>query len=776
MSRLPILLVLVLVLALVPSVRTNAIQGASAELFIAPTGKDSNPCTLSQPCQTMNHVYDKASPGEIVGMLAGSYPAQSINGDSSKTSSADVVFMPAEGASVTVTSAIYVFASHITIENMKVQNVTIGNYDQTLGRPDPTDVTLQGLTGRNFQIDSATNVTVEGGSWGPASACGGPYGGGNNSIRQPTGTAPANIVIDKTVIHDVQSYNLVECHIEGLAIFAGTKVTVSNSTFYGNSVYDIFMQSNSGGHPNNVTLSNNWLAAAVDDSGANGRSVGSHNGVAVGDSGINENLTVQGNQMNDVLQMDDNGTKGAYTNVKVAENVGMMPYSNYPCGSLSGIQWSENIWQNDKCGGSDVDLNGAAMPYKKATNDATLDYTLTGAYANWPGSAGGTSGEGSSGGGSSTGAVASVFVSPSGSDTAACSQGAPCRTLARAYRVAQSGATVQLASGTYTDTTLPMDSSKGTANVVFKVASGATATFSSTLHLQAHHVELSGLKFATLWVEASAQNDILRNDTYKNFEVISSGTQAPTNISFIGGSAGPAANQNNIIGSNGTSTTASPTNILIQGVHIHDYTLTPGSGAHVDCLQVWAANGLTVTGSTFNDCEVFDIFLQFLPGGSAGTPRNVTIQNNYLDCCRSGYYSIMLPYHTGSTGGSHFTNVTVRNNSTDKPMTADPDATYTNVKFDGNIGPSLVFYSNAKDTLQGEPAGVSADYNVWYAGKKIGTHDQVAPSGFIEPSKLNFNLKEGAAALNHGDPFDYPATDIYGKPRPNPPDAGATQH
>jgi hypothetical protein len=369
-----------------------------------------------------------------------------------------------------------------------------------------------------------------------------------------------------------------------------------------------------------------------------------------------------------------------------------------------------------------------------------------------------------------------LFVSPSGRDSSPCTQSQPCRTLARAYRVAQSGSTVEVANGTYSDTTLPLDSSKGTTNVVFTAAPNATPIFSSTLHIQARHVELSKLRFATLWVDASAQNDTLRNDTYKTFDVISSGTQAPTNISFIGGSAGPAADENNIIGSNGTSTTASPTNIRIQGVHIHDYTLTPGSGAHVDCLQVWAANGLTIGGNRFNNCEVFDVFLQFLPGGSAGTPRNVTIQNNFLDCCRSGFYSIMLPYHTGATGGSHFSNVTIRNNSTDKAITADPDAAYTNVKIDGNIGPSLVFYSNAKDTLQGKPAGISADYNVWYAGHKIGTHDQVAPSGFVEPSKLNFNLKAGAAALNHGDPNDYPSTDIYGKPRPNLPDAGATQH
>ena len=267
-----------------------------------------------------------------------------------------MVFMPAAGASVKVTGTIYVFASHLTIEGITVQDVTIGNYDQTPGRPNPTDVTLLNLTGRNFEIDSATHVTVEGGSWGPASACGGPYGGGNNSIRQPIASqAPENIVINDTIIHDVQSYNLVGCHIEGLAIFAGNHVTVSNSKFYGNSVYDVFMQANSGGSPNNITLAHNWLAEAVDNSGANGRAVGSGNGIALGNE-LSANVTVEDNHLNDVLNMNDAGDIARFSNVHVVGNVGIQAYNNYPCGSLAGIEWSKNVWQNDKCSASDVDL------------------------------------------------------------------------------------------------------------------------------------------------------------------------------------------------------------------------------------------------------------------------------------------------------------------------------------------------------------------------------------------------------------------------------------
>ncbi len=350
-------------------------------LFLSPSGKDSSPCTQAQPCLSMGHAYEKASAGQSVQMLAGSYPSQTISG-ASKAGSAHVLFAPAPGASVTLTGTIYVFASHVTIEGMSVKDVVTGNYDQSPGRPNPTDVSLLNLTGRNFEIDSATNVTVEGGSWGPASACGGPYGGNNNSIRQTIpAVAPENILINDTIIHDVQSYDLVECHIEGLAIFAGNHVTVSNSKFYGNSIYDVFIQANSGGKPNNVTITRNWMANAVDNSAANGHPKGYGNGIVLG-SEISANLTLAANRFNGPVNINDDGSISSYSNTSVLENFGAMPYSGYPCASvLKGVTWSKNVWQNDKCGASDVNLLGLPLPYLKASNDSSLDYTLTGVYA-----------------------------------------------------------------------------------------------------------------------------------------------------------------------------------------------------------------------------------------------------------------------------------------------------------------------------------------------------------------------------------------------------------
>lgn len=371
--------------------------------------------------------------------------------------------------------------------------------------------------------------------------------------------------------------------------------------------------------------------------------------------------------------------------------------------------------------------------------------------------------------------AAAFYLSPSGSDSNACGSAEPCKTLNRAYRLAGPGQTVELAAGTYADTSLPLDSSKtAAADVLFRPAAGATVTFSQQLHVSAQHLELRGMRFsAKLWIEASAADVTMRNDALKNFDLYSNGTRSSHDISFIGGSVGPSADENSRIASDGPSTTASPEDILIEGVDFHDFTVSPGSEAHVECLQVWAVDGLTIRNSTFRNCEVFDIFLQKLPEGKAATPSNILIENNFFDCCGSGYYSIRLADHAGTS----WKNVTIRNNSLNKEINPDPSVPYSNVKIVGNVGPAVKFWSGSTGAIEAKPAGVEVDYNVWYAGSKVGTHDKVAASGFSNAAAVDFHLTAGAAAIDAGSPTNSPATDIDGDARPAgaAPDAGADE-
>jgi hypothetical protein len=340
-------------------------------LYLAPSGSDAGVCASAQaPCASFNRAYRVARPGDTVMLAGGDYPEQAIEGDGAKTSKKHVLFEPAPGAEVRVSGPIYVYGSHLTLQNLHVGDVTIGNYDQTPGRPNPTDVSMRGVEGRNFEIDSATDVTISGGAWGPASACGGPYGGGNNSIRDVTGLVPANIAIEHVRIHDVQSYDLVGCHIEGLAIFAGRNVTVGDSKFYGNSVYDAFVQANSG-PISGLTFRGNWMAMPV---GLDGR----QNGTVIGFSGIHSDVLVEANRFNYIISLDDDGLNPIYSNFRLVANVGMLPYLG--C-TLRGISFRRNIWQRGACSKSDINLHGAALPYRNRLNTAALDYTLGRRYA-----------------------------------------------------------------------------------------------------------------------------------------------------------------------------------------------------------------------------------------------------------------------------------------------------------------------------------------------------------------------------------------------------------
>jgi ribosomal protein L24 len=340
--------------------------------FVAPAGSDANRgCNRpTAPCQTFEAAYRAARPGEVVGVAGGTYPGQTFVHDPAKASGPNVVFRPLTGAAVTVTGKLNVWASYVTVRGMRIGDVTVRPQDLPRKPPDVTSVRLENLDGRNFEIFSATNVSVVGGDYGPASDCGGAAGGSNNSIRNLTGTNPDRILIDGVTIHDIQSQDLSACHIEGLAIFAGTNLTVRNSKFYGNSIYDIFLQPNSG-PIRGVTLENNWFAAPV---GTNGR----RNGSALGFSSVSAGVTIRNNSFNDVMSLDDDGNNPLFQSFVVTGNIGELLSSN--CSSLRGIVFSYNVLRGTGCGGSNASFSGA-YPYVRNTDDATLDFHLTGGAA-----------------------------------------------------------------------------------------------------------------------------------------------------------------------------------------------------------------------------------------------------------------------------------------------------------------------------------------------------------------------------------------------------------
>jgi hypothetical protein len=342
-----------------------------ASRFVSPGGSDSATCSASDPCRSFSRAYQAAQPGEVVDVAAGTYPTQRIEHDPSKTSSEDVYIRPAAGAAVKVAGDIDVYGSHVTVMAMQADDTDVP-YD---GPADVSDVTFWAMDGRNFTIDSGQDVNVIGGDYGPASSCGGSYGGGNNGIRMNRpGVMPSDILIWGVDIHDVQSYNLTQCHIECLIVGAGENITVRSSRFWNCSIFDIFLQPFNGSI-SDVTLENNWFAAPTDPNGK----VNSGRAVEFSGGGPWHDLLIRHNSVNTAINLNDGAPNPQYVNTSMVGNIAVR--SNPPCFSAQGVVYRDNFWQQGTCDPSDRSLGGAALPFVRASNHGDLDYHLTGGIA-----------------------------------------------------------------------------------------------------------------------------------------------------------------------------------------------------------------------------------------------------------------------------------------------------------------------------------------------------------------------------------------------------------
>ena len=369
-----------------------------------------------------------------------------------------------------------------------------------------------------------------------------------------------------------------------------------------------------------------------------------------------------------------------------------------------------------------------------------------------------------------------------------------CGSLEAAYKAAQCGDVVDITAGTYPQQSLVEDSSHDScaSPILFQAASG-TVTFAGQLTEDASWVHLKDLNLAgQLWeVDGPAHDVTMENVTAAKFLVYSTPSGGVTDLTIKGGSYGPNhVYPDDTIASNGTSNTN--TNIVIDGVLFHDQSHSV-QGQHFECLQVWAANGLTIQNSKFTDCSFFDIFLQKAAGSPvAPIPSNITIQNNWFDCCTDyttgtntyyKNYAIMFP---SDHGEGIWSNITIRNNSGDAPLLLGTNSsdtiTYSNFRIENNAFPRI-------DEDQGTytntiPPGVTADYNAWFAGARIGAHDlaNLSPSsifvnwdgGYNPDGNQNFHEPTGAPTAKAGDPNNYPPAGIDGNPRSSPPDIGAS--
>jgi hypothetical protein len=371
-------------------------------------------------------------------------------------------------------------------------------------------------------------------------------------------------------------------------------------------------------------------------------------------------------------------------------------------------------------------------------------------------SAAGTTAACSSGGGDTP----SVFLSPTGSDSNPCTQAQRCKTLDRAYRVADPGDVVELAGGTYAgEQSIPDVTKSGTAKVVFRPAPGASVTLGDGIGVWGDHVEFRGLTITDdFYVKCGADHVTLRDSKASLFFI-----RSATNISFIDVEFGPSHDISQI--GHTEDCQFSPDGILMERVYMHDFWWdgTAQSTNHMECLTISAAHNFTLRNSKFHRCEDFDILVKHRYPVLKST--NMTFENNWFDKpWPDGTYAIS--FSQPDSGGT-YENVLIRNNSFATPLLLRPEITWRNLQVIGNVGVRT----------GGSCSDYVSRYNVWSAMDPCSSTDLRAASGFVNAAGFDLHLRADSVAVGHGDPSSYPSIDIDGQSRPQggAPDAGADE-
>jgi hypothetical protein len=314
----------------------------AASLFVSPSGSDANACTRAAPCQSFDRAYHVARPGQVVAVLAGSYPTQTITADATKHAPA-VVFAPRTAGSVRVKN-VTVLGSYIDLDGLTIAGIWyVGvNSSSTAQAAQPHDVVLRDVKASNFFITGASDVSVLGGKIGPTV----------DNAAQIKGCyqcryAPQNITIDGVTFRDF-SRKTGGKHMECLHVYPAQGLTIRNSRFFNCAIIDLFLENyGAGGDLRDITIENNVFDAPGSHGGALDRGY-----YALAFEGAKRPITNVRIAYNSLLAGSIPGfdSSATFSNVVVEANVGAL--NQRFCSA--GVTFAYNVWENAKCSASDT--------------------------------------------------------------------------------------------------------------------------------------------------------------------------------------------------------------------------------------------------------------------------------------------------------------------------------------------------------------------------------------------------------------------------------------
>ncbi|MGZ6005670.1 MAG: choice-of-anchor Q domain-containing protein [Candidatus Saccharimonadales bacterium] len=349
---------------------------------------------------------------------------------------------------------------------------------------------------------------------------------------------------------------------------------------------------------------------------------------------------------------------------------------------------------------------------------------------------------------------------------------AACSSIEAAVAASSPGDSIAVKLGSYGNETITSSSSWPGVNIV--ADDGTTV---GTLTVNGSWLTIQNMTITSLSMGHVAPASIPTNVTLKNVDSTDGGLiEGGRNIAWIGGNIGPHANDADStlglqgIGPNcipGGGAGCNPLNkVLLDGLHFTDITRS-GACISANCFSAAininnGVDGLTVKNSTFDGTNDVNAGLIYFGDNNYGAlAKNVTFESNFFgdpvaasDAITGGNcsnHTIALWYNTfNSTAGW------------DNSSFSGCGSQLSSV---GNIGKHPTCLS-----------GMTFSYNVWTNGTCGGSDTNTGSLGL--GGSDGFHLTNGSAAIDAGDPGDYPATDHDGNTRfaGVAPDAGADEY
>lgn len=345
-----------------------------AARFVSPAGSDAGPCTQTAPCASFDRAYLVAKPGQTVDVAAGSYPAQIIEWRPGRDDAAQVVFRPT--GKVSIEGDLKVFASGVWIAGhatgtiadwrSRTYSITVSRDIAVLAESaakHPHNVTLEGIDGGALGTYSGENVVARDIDSGPVvedASCSRPEPTIGPNIDAEL-FVPRNITWERVVDHgmDLTAEAVAGgCHHGGLFIVSADRVTIRDSVFTENVVYDIQVQNYVGVPASNVTIENSWFGCPVLSSfEAPGKVCNNQNSIQFNARSTFSNWLIRFNSFSGSESVNANGGEASFSNVRLVGNAGKRPAKDV-CGQ-PGVSFSTNAWLGGKCGASDVSLSSS---------------------------------------------------------------------------------------------------------------------------------------------------------------------------------------------------------------------------------------------------------------------------------------------------------------------------------------------------------------------------------------------------------------------------------